>query len=110
MEILHQFLGSILVAVLIPVAGAVGALLGKLIKAGISHINNRILQDVAWQAVLWVEQTAKGIEGSKKFSKALDWITRKIPDVSYDEAEKAIETAVKQMNAQFPKVPSSQPK
>ena len=110
METLHQFLGSILVAVLIPVATALGALLGKLIKVGISHINNRILQDVAWQAVLWVEQTAKGIEGSKKFNKALDWIARKLPGVSADEAENAIEAAVRQMNAQFPKVPSSQPK
>ena len=110
MDILQHLLGSILLAVLIPVATAIGALLGRLLKKGIAHIDNTLLQQLAWQAVLWVEQTFKDLDNKKKFNAAYDWISRKLPGVDSNDIEKAIEAAVKQMNGQFPKAPGPQPK
>ena len=107
MDILQQLLGSILLAVLVPVATAIGVLLGKLIKKAISHIDNSIAQQLAWQAVLWVENTFKDLHGKDKFDKAYEWLAKKLPGVEKEDIEKFIETAVKEMNSQFPKVPSS---
>jgi len=110
MDILNQCLGSILLAVLIPIATAIGALLGRLIKRAISKIDNALLQQLAWQAVLWVEQTFKDLHGKDKFDKAYEWLAKKLPGVEKEDIEKAIECAVREMNAQFPKVSNSQPK
>ena len=107
---IQQLLGSILLAILVPVATAIGVLLGKLIKKAISHIDNKIIQQLAWQAVLWVENTFKDLHGKDKFDKAYEWLAKKLPGIEKEDIEKAIETAVKEMNIQFPKVPNLPPK
>jgi len=110
MDILNQCLCSILLAVLIPIATAIGALLGRLIKRAISKIDNALLQQLAWQAVLWVEQTFKDLHGKDKFDKAYEWLAKKLPGVEKEDIEKAIEAAVKTMNEQFPKSKEELPK
>ena len=109
-EILNQVLSSLLVAVLIPIATAIGVLLGKLIKRAISKIDNAILQDLAWQAVLFVEQKFKELHGQDKFNKAYEYVARKLPGVDAEDIERAIEAAVKAMNEQFPKSKKELPK
>ena len=110
MDILHQLLGNILLAVLIPVGTAVGVLLGRLIKKAISHVDNALARQLAWQAVLWAENTFKDLDGKGKFNLTYRWLAKKLPGVEGKDIEKFIEAAVKEMNSQFPKVPSSQPK
>ncbi|OQX78905.1 MAG: phage holin [Candidatus Omnitrophica bacterium 4484_70.1] len=110
MDILNQCLGSILLAVLVPVATTIGVLLGRLIKRAISHIDNKILQDLAWQAVLFVEQKFTELHGKDKFDKAYEYIAKKLPGVDKEDIEKAIEAAVKAMNEEFPKSKEELPK
>ena len=110
MDILNQLVGPILLAILTPLAAAVGMLLAQLIKRAIAHIDNAIAQQLAWQAVIWVEQTFTDLHGKDKFNKAYEWLAKKLPGVEKEDIEKFIETAVKEMNNQFPKVSNSQPK
>ena len=110
MDILHQLLGNILLAALIPIGTAIGVLLGRLIKKAISHIDNALARQLAWQAVLWVENTAKDTDSKGKFNMAYNWLAKKLPGVEEMDIQKFIEAAVKEMNSQFPKLPGSQPK
>ena len=107
MDVLHQLLVQILLAIVIPVITVIGILLGKLIKKSISHIDNKLMQGLAWQAVLWVEQTFQNLHGKDKFDKAYEWLANKLPGVEEKDIERAIEAAVKEMNTQFPKVAGS---
>jgi len=106
-EILQTLFGNILMAVLIPVAAAVGLLLATLIKKAISKIDSEAIQAVAWQAVLFAEQKFKDMHGKDKFDKAYEYVAGKLPGVSKEDIEKAVEAAVGAMNKEFPKAPSS---
>ena len=107
---MHDLLGQILLGILIPLLTIIGTLLGKLIKKAITHIDNKMLQGLAWQAVLWVEQTFKKLDSQDKFNTAYAYIAHKLPGVEAKDIKAAIEAAVKQMNSQIPKAPEPQPK
>lgn len=100
---IQQILGSLLIAILIPVAAALGLLLAKLIKKGISKIDSEALQSVAWSAVHFVEQKFRDLHGKDKFDKAYEIIASKIPGVEKENIEQAIESCVNAMNKEFPK-------
>ena len=97
----QQILGSLLVAVLIPVAAALGLLLAKLIKKAISKINSEAMQSIAWTAVHFVEQKFKDLHGDDKFDKAYEIVAGKIPGVEKEDIEQAIESAVASLHAEL---------
>lgn len=91
-------LGNILIAILIPIATALGIFLGKLIKGAIAKIENETLQAVAWTAITFVDQKFKDLHGKDKFDKAYEAIAKKLPGVNKEAVEQAIESAVNSMN------------
>ena len=77
-----EILQGILVAVVIPVAGILGALLARLIKKGIDSVDNENLQKLAWLGVRWAESRARSkrkmVEACNRGSKwyvnpIIDW-------------------------------------
>jgi len=84
-EILQQALGNILLAVLIPIATAIGMLLGRLLKKAINRIDNEVIQGVCWQAVLFAEQKFEQLHGKAKFDKAYEYAASKLPGVSGED-------------------------
>jgi len=100
---MNSILGQILVALLIPIAGVIGTLLGKLIVEALSKIKSEKLQAFAWTAVYFVEQKFQDLHGEDKFGKAYEIIADKLPGISQADIERAIEAAVSSMNKAFPK-------
>jgi len=100
---IQQILGSLLVAILIPVATAIGFLLAKLIRKGISKIDSEALQGMAWTAVHFVEQKFRDLHGKDKFDRAYEIVASKLPGVEKGNIEQAIESCVNAMNKEFPK-------
>lgn len=98
-------LGTILLAIALPVAAIIGKLLATLIKKGISKIDNTIAQQLAWQAVVWAENTLKNASGQEKFDKTYEWLAAKLPGMKKDDIAKFIETALAEMDANLPKAP-----
>lgn len=96
-----EILKDILVAVVIPVAGILGALLARLIKKGIDSVDNENLQKLAWLGVRWAEDQMTGKkEGEKRLEVIKQWIRSKAGK-KFDED--TIETAVRAAFQSFQK-------
>lgn len=106
---IQQILGNLLIAVLIPVATAIGFLLAKLIKKSISQIDSEALQSLAWTAAHFVEQKFRDLHGKDKFDKAYEIVASKLPGVEKENIEQAIESCVNAMKKEFPKGEGSSP-
>jgi len=90
-----EILKDILVAVVIPIAGILGALLARLIKKGIDSVDNENLQKLAWLGVRWAEDqmTGKG-KGEKRLESVKQWVRVKTGKKFDDDTiEKAIRSA-----------------
>lgn len=98
-----EVIRNVLLAVLIPIATVIGAMIGSLIREAISKIRNDKLQQLAEKAVLWAEQEFKELDGDEKFSLVYDWLAAKFPYLDSEDIEKAIEAAVASMNIQLKK-------
>lgn len=102
----QPLLTNILLAVLIPIATFIGGLAAWAINLGISKIKNSMAQQLAMQAVLWAEQKFKGLKGSERYEKAVDWLASKLPGVKHEDLDRFIEAAVGAMNSQV-KIPKA---
>ena len=97
-----QVVSDILIAVLIPVATIIGALIAKLLKKGIERIDNNSIQQFAWIAVRWVEDnlgTDTGT-GSEKLEMAVEWLAKRFPKARKSDIEAAIRAAYQSFSAE----------
>ena len=96
-----NIVGTLLVALLIPVAGILGTLLGKLLVSLIGKIRNETLQQLAYTGVRWAEQQLKTTPGSDRFASVRNYIAGKLPGVDEEDVRKAIEAAVKTLHIEL---------
>ena len=95
-------LTELIKAALLAVVPIIGLLLGRLLKKGISQIDNQSLQTFAWMAVRFAEDKLVGPnKGAEKFRVASQWLAGKFPKLDPSTIEAAVRSSYQQFAAQL---------
>lgn len=101
LQILLQALGAAILAALIPIMTIIGRKIGRWLNNKISSIDNDMLRGLAYTGVRWVAQKFPEMDNAQKFQKVYNWIGERLPKVTGDDIEAAIEEAVKTMKEEL---------
>ena len=92
---MSEYLPQIIGAVLIPLFGIIGTLLGKLLVRMLDKIQNEHLQGMANVLVRWASQKLTGgNRGREKFRLVASKISKKFKWAKQEQIEEAIEAVV----------------
>ena len=95
-------LTELIKAALLAVVPIIGLLLGKLLKKGISQIDNQSLQTFAWMAVRFAEDKLVGPGlGAAKLEVASQWLAGKFPKLDRSTIEATVRASYQQFAAQL---------
>jgi hypothetical protein len=99
---LSGILNELIKAVLLAVVPIVGLLLGRLLKKGISQIDNQSLQTFAWMAVRFAEDKLVGPgQGKAKLEVASQWLAARFPKLDPSTIEAAVRASYQQFATQL---------
>ena len=102
LEICKSNMPQLVMAILTPIAGTIGAMAGFLLKENIERLKDSRYRALAKTAVRWVEQKFKDLDNQQKFDKAYEYLASKLgKSVTKNDIEVLIEEACKNLKIEL---------